>query len=64
MNAGIYVVNKKLINYLKKEKNSFENYSIPILINEDKCYGKIYHNYFIDIGLKKNLNAFKKYTKK
>ena len=63
MNAGVYIVNRKIINYLKKGKNSFEENSIPKLIIENRCIGKVYNKYFIDIGIKKNLNLFRNHTK-
>lgn len=60
MNSGFYLVNKKIIKYLKKGSNSFENEILPKIIMQKKIYGKICkNNIHIDIGTKKNLNYLK-----
>jgi D-glycero-alpha-D-manno-heptose 1-phosphate guanylyltransferase len=63
MNAGFYVVNKKIIKFLKKDNNSLEKKIIPKLIEKKLIYGKIFNNDHIDIGTKKNLKYFCNYSK-
>jgi NDP-sugar pyrophosphorylase family protein len=63
MNAGFYVVNKKIIKFLKKDNNSLEKTIIPKLIEKKLIYGEIFNNDHIDIGTKKNLKYFCNYSK-
>lgn len=64
MNSGFYLINKKIIKYLKKGPNSFENEILPKIILQKKIYGKICkNNIHIDIGTKKNLNYLKRKCK-
>lgn len=64
MNGGIYYVKKKFINLLNKNELSLENDIIPKLISKNLVNGKYFNNYFIDIGLKKNLQlAYKNLNK-
>lgn len=63
MNAGFYVVNKKIIKFLKKDNNSLEKTIIPKLIEKKLIYGEIFKNDHIDIGTKKNLKYFSNYSK-
>ena len=63
MNAGFYVVNKKIIKFLKKGNNSLEKTIIPKLIEKKLIYGEIFNNDHIDIGTKKNLKYFCNYSK-
>jgi NDP-sugar pyrophosphorylase family protein len=63
MNAGFYVVNKKIIKFLKKDNNSLEKKIIPKLIEKKLIYGEILNNDHIDIGTKKNLKYFCNYSK-
>ena len=63
MNAGFYVVNKKIIKFLKKDNNSLEKTIIPKLIEKKLIYGGIFNNDHIDIGTKKNLKYFCNYSK-
>jgi NDP-sugar pyrophosphorylase family protein len=63
MNAGFYVVNKKIIKFLKKDNNSLEKTIIPKLIEKKLIYGEIFNNDHIDIGTKKNLKYFSNYSK-
>jgi len=68
MNGGIYFFKKKFLNFITKKKCSLENDVLPKLINDNKINGKIYNNFFIDIGSenflkiggKMLLNNFKK----
>ncbi len=63
MNAGFYVVNKKIIKFLKKDNNSLEKTIIPKLIEKKLIYGEIFNNDHIDIGTKKNFKYFCNYSK-
>ena len=60
MNGGIYFIKKEFLKKIVKNKNSLENDYLNELINKKKIIGKVYKNYFIDIGTKKNLNFAKK----
>ena len=63
MNSGFYVINKKIIKFLKKNNNSLESAIIPKLIEKKLISGKIFNNDHIDIGTKKNLKYFYNYAK-
>ena len=63
MNAGFYVINKKIIKFLKKDNNSLEKIIIPKLIEKKLICGEIFNNDHIDIGTKKNLKYFCDYSK-
>jgi NDP-sugar pyrophosphorylase family protein len=63
MNSGFYVINKKIIKFLKKNNNSLESVIIPKLIEKKLISGKIFNNDHIDIGTKKNLKYFYNYSK-
>ncbi len=60
MNGGIYYIKKKFINLISKNELSLENDIIPKLVSKNLVNGKYFKNYFIDIGLKKNLQLAKK----
>lgn len=64
MNLGLYYLNKDFCDYLKKKYKSLEDDILPKLINKNLVYGLKYNGVFIDIGTKKNLNKFKKYSLK
>ena len=64
MNAGIYLLNKKVIKFLKKKSFSLEDEIISKLIKKNLVLGKLYNEYFIDIGTIKNYLIFKKISKK
>jgi NDP-sugar pyrophosphorylase family protein len=64
MNAGIYILNKKIINFLKKNSFSLEDEIISKLIKNNLVGGRFYNKYFIDIGTIKNYLFFKKISKK
>jgi len=52
INAGIYILNKKFL--LEKnlpEKFSFEKDYLEASVQEKQFFGKIFDNYFIDIGI-------------
>ena len=60
MNAGIYFFKKEIFNLIKRNKSvSLENDILPILINKKKIKGIYSNDFFIDIGLKKNLDIAK-----
>ena len=64
MNSGFYLLNKNFQVYLKKNIFSLENDIIEKLINNKIVNGIKAEGNHIDIGTKKNLNFFKKYSKK
>ena len=51
MNGGVYFFKKNIFNYIKNT-TSLENDLLPNLITEKKINGKIFRNFFIDIGSK------------
>jgi len=65
INAGVYVCNKQIIqilNKINKETISFEQDIFPLLCQSKKLFGYITNKKFIDIGIPKSLNKFKKNT--
>ena len=68
MNGGVYFFNKKIFNYVKNKNQSLENEIIPKLIKKRKIIGKIFKDFFLDIGspkyLKKTSNFLKKHYKR
>ena len=68
INTGLGIINKKILNHVKKELNSFDKHLIKSLIPKKKIQVEIYKKNFIDIGTPKDLNIFTKninyYTKK
>ena len=64
MNGGIYFIKKKFLNSIKPIYSSLENDHLVHLITNNEISGKIYNNYFIDIGLKKNLYLAKQTLRK
>lgn len=64
MNAGVYLINKKVLKLIKNQKLSLENDLIKTLISKQQVEAKLYKKtFFIDIGLKKNLLVAKKKLK-
>ena len=61
MNGGIYYFKKKIFKYIPNKNCSLENDILPELINKKKINGKIFNNFFIDIGTK---DYFHKASKK
>ena len=53
MNGGVYFFKKKLLKNLKNKPMSLENELLPRLIKKGKLSGKIYKNFFLDIGTPK-----------
>ena len=61
MNGGIYYFKKEIFKLIpKSRKFSLENDLLPLLIKKRKIKGIYSKDFFIDIGLKKNLNLAKK----
>lgn len=50
MNGGVYFFKKKILKYISNKKSSLENDILPTLINKNKINGKVFDNFFIDIG--------------
>ena len=53
MNGGIYFFKKKILSLLPSKKFSLENDFLPKLINKKLVNGKIFNNFFLDIGTPK-----------
>ncbi|MDC2968850.1 HAD-IIIA family hydrolase [Candidatus Pelagibacter sp.] len=64
MNAGVYFLNKKIINYIPNKFCSLEEDVLPNLIKKGKINGQKVDNPFIDMGTKKNLVRVNKFFKK
>ncbi len=60
MNGGIYFIKKNFLQRIKNKVLSLENDYLENLIERSQISGKLFNNYFIDIGIKKNLNFAKK----
>lgn len=60
MNGGIYYIKKNFLKLVPNKVSSLEDDYLKDLIVKKKVSGKIFSNYFIDIGIKKNLNFAKK----
>jgi D-glycero-D-manno-heptose 1,7-bisphosphate phosphatase len=63
MNGGVYLFKTSIFKYIKNCNSSLEDEIMPILINKKKVQGQKVNNFFIDIGIKKNLNRAKKIFK-
>ena len=64
MNGGVYFFKKKILNILPKKKFSLENDFLPNLINKKLLNGKVYKNFFLDIGTPKYFKISEKKLKK
>ena len=64
MNSGIYLLNSKILNSVKKKYMSLENDILPDLIKKKMIEGEILKSNFIDIGTKKNFYKTKNFLKK
>ena len=68
MNGGVYFFNRKIFAFVKNKNQSLENDIIPELIKKRKIVGKLYKNFFLDIGtpkyFKKSSKLLKKYFKR
>ena len=60
MSGGIYFIKKKYLKKIENKNSSFENDHIEDLIINKRISGKFFKDYFIDIGIKKNLIKAKK----
>jgi len=60
MNGGIYFISLNFLKKITKNKKSLENDYLKKFIDEKKVSGKVYKNYFVDIGIKKNLKFARK----
>lgn len=60
MNGGIYFFQNKIFKYISKRYISLENNILPKLIEEKKIQGKIFNDFFIDIGSEHYLKLAKK----
>ena len=59
MNGGVYYFKKNIFKYIKK-KSSLENDLLPSLVKKNKINGKIFKDFFIDIGSKYHLSKAEK----
>ena len=57
MNGGVYFFRKEFLKFIPKKKCSLENDILPSLIYKKKINGKIFDNFFLDIGTE---NYYKK----
>ena len=64
MNAGVYLFNKKIFNYLKPQKISLEDQIFPKLIECKLVKGFFSNNDFLDIGTYANLKRAERFLKK
>jgi len=64
MNAGVYLFDKRIFNYLKLQKISLENQIFPKLIENRLVNGFFSNNNFLDIGTYANLKKTKIFLKK
>ena len=67
INGGVYFLNAKILNSLKRIKKNNFSFEIDFLndqINKKLMYGKKYNNFFIDIGTVENLSFAKQRLKK
>lgn len=60
INGGVYYFNKKIFKYLIKRPSSLENDILPKMIEKKLIKGKIYKDFFVDIGSPKYLKNAKK----
>ena len=54
MNGGVYFFKKSIFNYISNKHLSLENDIFPKLIRRKKIAGKLFKNFFIDIGTPNN----------
>ena len=60
INSGLAIVNKKVLNYVKKDDNSFDKHLIKSLVPKKKIQVEVLKKKFIDIGTPNDLNFFLK----
>ncbi len=65
MNGGVYFFDKSILHKLQGRNFSLENNFLPEMINKKKISGKLYNDFFLDIGtpkyLKNSENKLKNY---
>lgn len=68
INGGIYFFKKDFLKIIKNNHSSLENDILPSLIKKKKILGKVFDNFFLDIGtpknFKKSANVLYKYFQK
>lgn len=68
MNGGVYLIKYRLLKHIKNKFLSLEDDIIVKFINDKKVEGKVFSDFFYDIGTPKNLinadKVFKKYFKR
>jgi len=64
MNGGIYFFKKNIFKYVQNKRFSLEDDLLPKLISMKKINGKVFNNFFIDIGSKNYLKIAEKKIKK
>lgn len=57
INGGVYFFSKEFIPDYEENFSSLEKDIIPYFISKNKVTGKEYNNFFIDIGIKQDLDA-------
>ena len=60
VNGGIYLINKRILNKVKKQFMSFENDILKNEIENRRVIGKYFNDFFIDIGSLRKLSDIKK----
>tara|TARA_A100001011_G_scaffold398919_1_gene505186 strand:+ start:3741 stop:4922 length:1182 start_codon:yes stop_codon:yes gene_type:complete len=60
INGGVYFFKKKILNAIQRKQHSLENDILPELITGRKISGKIFKNFFLDIGTPKYLKKSEK----
>lgn len=63
MNGGVYFFKKRILNIIPNKKFSLESDFLPKLINKKLIKGKVYKNFFLDIGTPKYLKISEKKLK-
>ncbi len=63
MNGGVYFFKKRILSMLPNKNFSLENDFLPNLIKKNLLHGKVYKNFFLDIGTPKYLNISEKKLK-
>lgn len=59
INAGIYLMKKSIFDGSEPDEAfSFEKEIMPKICNQGKMYGKLYQEYFIDIGMPEDYQQF------
>ena len=54
INGGIYLINHDIISYIPEGQISFEGHVLPLIKKDNLLYGKIFDNFFLDIGIPKD----------